>query len=158
MRTGNSNAAAVLLGTIPANGQVAERSRGDVTSPDAELEPLADVGIRTKGPVAAPDGSVYFVDLDIPSGGRIWRWDPVRREALALDESEAVSSYHVALVFLGIGEHDAFFEWLERARRERSTWMVWFHVSPSLHAVREDPRFREMARRMRLPEAVEPTL
>lgn len=60
-------AAAVLPGTLPASGQVAEPSPGDVIAPNAELELLVDVGIRTEGPVAAADGSVYFVDLDIPS-------------------------------------------------------------------------------------------
>jgi gluconolactonase len=86
------SAAAVLLGTIPASGQVAEPLRRDLIAPGVDLELLADVGIRTEGPVAAPDGSIYFVDLDIPDGGRIWRWDPVRREARPFREPSGVAA------------------------------------------------------------------
>jgi len=62
-----------------------------------------------------------------------------------------VSSYHVALVCLGLGRHDEMFSWLERAYAERSTWMVWFHITPGFDPVRQDHRFQDLISRMRLP-------
>lgn len=94
-----------------------------------------------------------FLGWAYGSAGREGDARRVLSELLMQHESQAVSSYHVALVFLGIRDYDAFFEWIERAYQERSTWMVWFHVSPSLDAVRRDPRFREMVGRMRLPNS-----
>jgi hypothetical protein len=70
-----------------------------------------------------------------------------------LSEARAgyVSSYHVALVYLGLGQLDDFFVWLHRAYEERSVWMVWFHIVASLDPARSDPRFADLADRMGLP-------
>jgi serine/threonine-protein kinase len=62
-----------------------------------------------------------------------------------------VSSYHVAMVCLGLGRYDEMFSWLERAYAERSTWMVWFHITPTFDPVRQDHRFQDLISRMRLP-------
>ena len=70
---------------------------------------------------------------------------------LELAETEYVSSYHVALVYLGLGDLDGFFEWLRRAHAERSMWLVWFHITPDLDPAREDPRFAALAEEMGLP-------
>ena len=70
---------------------------------------------------------------------------------LAQDAPGAISAYHTALVFLGLGRHDEFFEWLERAFTEKSAWMAWFHITASLDPVRDDQRFRDLANRMRFP-------
>ncbi|MEN8374575.1 MAG: tetratricopeptide repeat protein [Gemmatimonadota bacterium] len=67
------------------------------------------------------------------------------------DRWEARSSFHVAMVYLGLGDRDGFFSWLDRAMEERSPWMVWFHVTPSLDAAAGDPRYGEVLRRLHLP-------
>jgi gluconolactonase len=54
-------------------------AQGPVIPASAKPELLVDVGQRTEGPAPAADGSVYFVDLDIQSGGRIHRWEPSTR-------------------------------------------------------------------------------
>lgn len=63
---------------VAALGSVSGQSPNPLP-PSAKPELLAEVGQRTEGPAAGPDGSVYFVDLDIANGGRIWRWDPRTR-------------------------------------------------------------------------------
>jgi hypothetical protein len=47
----------------------------------------------------------------------------------------------VALAYLGLGEHDPFFEWLERTAENRSRDLVLMEVLPVMDAVRHDPRF-----------------
>ena len=49
--------------------------------------------------------------------------------------------YHIALVHIGLGELDAAFAWLEKARLARDEHMVWLQVDPKLDPLREDPRF-----------------
>lgn len=48
------------------------------------------------------------------------------------------------MVYLGLGDRDAAFEWLGRAFRERSDWLVCLHVHPYFDAVRAGPRFRSL--------------
>ncbi len=48
-----------------------------------------------------------------------------------------VSSFELALVYLGLGERDKAFERLEQAYRERSDMLVYLRVDPRLDAVRQ---------------------
>jgi len=67
---------------------------------------------------------------------------------------EYVSAIHVALVNLELGLYDEFFVWLDRAIAERSTWLVWIHITPSFEPVWDDPRFLDTLRRLGLEEFV----
>lgn len=49
--------------------------------------------------------------------------------------------FAVALGYLGLGERDSFFAWLERAAENRSRDLVLLEVLPVMDAVRHDPRF-----------------
>jgi tetratricopeptide (TPR) repeat protein len=63
-----------------------------------------------------------------------------------------VTSYGIALVYAGLGQHDAAFACLDRAFDERSHWLVWLRLDPRWNALRADPRFSELVRRMRFPQ------
>ncbi len=63
---------------------------------------------------------------------------------------EYVPSYWIALIYLGLGEKDETFAWLERAYQERSSWLAWAKVEPRFDSVRSDPRFSSLLRRMGL--------
>jgi TolB-like protein/Flp pilus assembly protein TadD len=63
-----------------------------------------------------------------------------------------IAPFDFALIYLGLGEKDSAFEWLEKAYDDRSTWLFWINVDPRLDPVRNDPRFRNLLRRMRLAE------
>lgn len=52
--------------------------------------------------------------------------------------------YNIALVYLALGELDAAFEWLEKARLARDEHMAWLQVDPKLDSVRDDPRFHRL--------------
>ncbi len=56
-----------------------------------------------------------------------------------------------AYVCLGLDDRDCYFEYLEKAFAERSNYIAYLSVEPSAKlygAVRNDPRFREMVRRL----------
>jgi hypothetical protein len=62
-----------------------------------------------------------------------------------------VSPIASAYVCLGLGDTDCYFHCLEKAFEERSNYLAYLSVGPSpklYPAVRSDPRFQEMVRRL----------
>ena len=59
-----------------------------------------------------------------------------------------VSPYSLALAYGVMGEKDMAFEWLEIAYRDRSEYMVPMRIDPKIDAIKDDPRFRDLVRRM----------
>ena len=59
-----------------------------------------------------------------------------------------VSPYSIALVYVGLGDKDHAFEWLERAYAERSPQLVVLKVEPRLDGIRSDPRFGALMAKM----------
>jgi TolB-like protein/Tfp pilus assembly protein PilF len=58
-----------------------------------------------------------------------------------------VSSYCRALVYMGLGEKDLAFQWLERAFEERSEMIPWLKVGADCDSLRSDPRFYSLLNR-----------
>jgi DNA-binding SARP family transcriptional activator len=67
-----------------------------------------------------------------------------------LSKHRYVSSYRVAAIYLGLGETERAFEWLERAAHERDGWLVWLNVDPVFDHLRSHPRFTDLVRRVGL--------
>ena len=63
---------------------------------------------------------------------------------------EYVSPLDVALVYAVMGAKDQAFEWLEKAYKERSAWLVFIGIEPGLDPLRSDSRFTELLRRIGL--------
>jgi len=63
-----------------------------------------------------------------------------------------VSAYDIALVHTGFGDKERAFEWFEKAYQERSSALIWLKVDARLDRLRSDQRFRDLMRRVRLPE------
>ena len=77
-----------------------------------------------------------------------------RRIAEALGQppqgDEEVPAFFVALVYAGLGDTDAAFEWLERAYRDRSGSVRYLKIEPRLDPLRSDPRFQALMQRVGL--------
>jgi tetratricopeptide (TPR) repeat protein len=106
--------------------------------------------------------------LSISAGDRALELMLARAYALSGDKGKArailtriekesrktyVSPYYVALAYAGLHDSDRAFGWLQEAARERNSWLIWLAVDPRLDALRTDPRFDELVRRVGL-EAV----
>jgi len=61
-----------------------------------------------------------------------------------------VSSYSIAQAYMRMGEKEKAFAWLEKAYEEHDSGLVSLAVEPMFDAVRPDPRFRDILRRMKL--------
>lgn len=78
-----------------------------------------------------------------------------RAEALkALEELKAmskktyVSPGYVGIAYQALGDSDAEFAWLAKGYDERAEWLLWLTVDPLFDSQRNDPRFRDLVRRV----------
>jgi len=68
-----------------------------------------------------------------------------------LAKQKYVAPYFFAGIHIGIGENDHALEYLERAYEEKSHWLIYLHMDPSMDTLRDNPHFRDLIRRVGLP-------
>jgi serine/threonine protein kinase/tetratricopeptide (TPR) repeat protein len=68
-----------------------------------------------------------------------------------LAKQKYVAPYFFAGIHIGLGENDRAMEYLARAYAERSHWLIYLHIDPSMDGLRPDARFQELLRRIGLP-------
>jgi len=56
--------------------------------------------------------------------------------------------------YVGLGDYDQAFAWFERAYQEKSNILQWIKVEPFPDAMRDDPRFADLLRRVGLDQAL----
>jgi tetratricopeptide (TPR) repeat protein len=73
-----------------------------------------------------------------------------REEALAIPNRLEGESAHYprATILAGLGEHDGAIDALDRAVEAHSWFLVQLGVDPQFDSLREDPRFRQIKRKM----------
>ena len=57
-----------------------------------------------------------------------------------------VSAYHIAEVYLGLGNKDLAYKWLDQAYENRDVELVWLRVSPVFDSLRSESRFTDLSR------------
>jgi TolB-like protein len=68
-----------------------------------------------------------------------------------LAKQRYVSPYFFAGIHIGLGEDDCAIEYLEKAYEERSHWLIYLHIDPSMDSLRYNARFKDLLRRVALP-------
>lgn len=63
-----------------------------------------------------------------------------------------VSLYNMAVVYAGLNDKNQAFEWLDRAHEARSFGMTQLKAETVLDNLRSDPRYKDLLKRMGLPE------
>jgi tetratricopeptide (TPR) repeat protein len=58
---------------------------------------------------------------------------------------------YLAELYTALGNKDEAMRWLERGYREHDAWLALLKVWPRFDALRSDPRFQELVRRMNFP-------
>lgn len=86
----------------------------------------------------------------LASAGRSDEVEPILDDLITRSKKEYVPSYWVAMIYIGMGNFDCAFEWLNRAVEERSSWLAWIKVEPRFEGLRSDPRFDELIAKMGL--------
>ena len=62
------------------------------------------------------------------------------------------TAYHCAAIHAALGERAEAFEWLDKARQGRFSSLYLIMIRQEFEALHEDPRFRDLLRKMDLPE------
>ncbi|MFL6276525.1 MAG: protein kinase domain-containing protein [Blastocatellia bacterium] len=91
--------------------------------------------------------------------GYIYAQAGKRAEAMAVAEElkeryarRQANGYDLARVYVGLGDKDQAFTWLEKDYQSHAAALPSYLTFPPLDALRDDPRFKEMLKRMNLPE------
>jgi len=71
-------------------------------------------------------------------------------ELLDLSRQRYVSPQSIVAVYVGLGDRDKAFEWLEKCYQERANSLTWLNASPADNPIRSDPRFDDLLRRIGL--------
>jgi TolB-like protein/Tfp pilus assembly protein PilF len=110
---------------------------------DLALEALANAG-RFSG------GNSKVVGLRGYILAKIGRHDEARQVITTLDSisrERYIPPYASALIHAGLNEHDATFQWLDRAFEARDVHLIFLPVDPKWNAFRTDPRFAALLQR-----------
>ena len=126
--------------------QVAQTRLGDAYERQGRFAEAAAAFRRSRE--LGPENSEPVAGLAhaLAVGGRKAEARDVLAELLALSPQRYVSAFDVALVHAGLADQDAVFHWLQKAREERASGLVYLDVDPRLDGLRADSRFRELLR------------
>ncbi|HLM24382.1 MAG TPA: winged helix-turn-helix domain-containing protein [Pyrinomonadaceae bacterium] len=97
-------------------------------------------------------GALGILGLAYGLAGRKADANKVLNELLKLNESRYVTPAALVNVYIGLGDKDQAFAWLEKAYEERSNYVAYLKVFPIVDPLRSDPRFADLVRRVGLPE------
>jgi len=84
--------------------------------------------------------------------GRRREAEEVIRKFKDIAKTQYVASYYVASIYTALSERDEAFAELEKAYAERDYLLPRLKIDPFMDPLRDDPRFKDLVRRMALPQ------
>lgn len=139
-----------LLELYPKSGIVPERLGWSYLQKGMFVEAIENLEL---GRVQSPRQTqiLWMLGHAYATAGRTAEARDVLSQLHEMREASYLSPYGIALVHVGLGEHDDAFAWLERAYDDRIGWMVFLDVEPRWDPLRNDPRFEDLIGRMGFP-------
>jgi tetratricopeptide (TPR) repeat protein len=107
---------------------------------------ISEKYLQTDLRMLAPAGYAYA-----KSGQRQKAEETIARWKEA-EKREYVLNYWVAVTYAALGERDAAFAELEKAYRARDWFLQRLKTDPFMEPLRGDPRYKDMLKRLNLPE------
>ena len=68
----------------------------------------------------------------------------------SLSARRYVSPFYLALLYIGLGDHEQAIAWLDRGYDDRSNNMIFLNVVPQFDSLRTEPRFQDLRHRIGL--------
>jgi tetratricopeptide (TPR) repeat protein len=65
-------------------------------------------------------------------------------------KKEYIPPCYIAGIYVGLGDSDRAFEWLEKAYSDRSEWLPYLNIEHMFEPIRDDPRFGELVEKVGL--------
>jgi serine/threonine-protein kinase len=126
------------LGSVyNANGMYAEAI--DLSEKSLQSDPTNQVQLGLAGYAYA-------------KSGRRFKAEEVITKFSQIAKTQYVMSYRIANIYAALGDKDKAFAELDKAFENRDWELHRLKVDPLMDPVRDDPRFREMLKRLNLPE------
>jgi serine/threonine protein kinase/tetratricopeptide (TPR) repeat protein len=119
----------------------------------AQLERYPEAIAAGKKAVEISGGSSLYMSYLGWTYGRAGKDEEARKileELQELSNKQYVSPYLIATVYLGLGEYDKAFEWLDKAYEDRCEFLSYIKTDAVFDPVREDPRFAELLKKIGL--------
>jgi TolB-like protein/DNA-binding winged helix-turn-helix (wHTH) protein/Tfp pilus assembly protein PilF len=85
--------------------------------------------------------------------GRMGRVEEARTLLSSVLSRTDAPSYYIALAYVGLGDKDNAFRWLDKTLEERAGPFNELNADPMFDPLRADPRFPSLLRRMGLPDS-----
>ena len=63
-------------------------------------------------------------------------------------QDQGASPYEIAVLHLGLGEHEQAIDWLEKAYEARDSHLIYINKGPRFDPLRGNPRFIELLNRI----------
>ena len=104
--------------------------------------------------VALSDGSPTMraaLAQTLAVAGEQMRANQILDDLVELSPKKYVSPYFLSGICTGLGQQDRAIEYLEKAHQERSHWLLYLHIDPSMDLLRSNPSFQDLLRRVGLP-------
>ena len=95
-------------------------------------------------------GALGILGLVYGLAGRKDDATKVLHELLELNKQRYVTPAALANVYIGLGDKERAFFWLEKAYEERSNYIAWMKVFPIVDPLRSDPRFASLLQKVGL--------
>ena len=95
--------------------------------------------------ISGMPGYVYAI------AGHISQAKKELEELKRLRKTEYISAVSLAYICAGLGERDEALSWLEEGYEERAFQMQMLQLDPRLESLRDNPRFKELVRKVGLP-------
>ncbi len=95
-------------------------------------------------------GALGILGLVYGLAGRKAEAKRILNELLELNKSRYVTPAALVNVYVGLGDKEQTFVWLEKAYQERSNFVAYLKVFPLLDPLRSDKRFDDLVRRVGL--------
>jgi serine/threonine-protein kinase len=108
------------------------------------IQLLEQISASNKWLAAAPLGYAYA-----KAGRRNDAWK-ILAEMDALPKSENLPAQERALIYLGLGDNDSTFVWLEKSYEDRFPSILALTSDPIFDSLKSDPRFAVLARKINL--------
>lgn len=95
-------------------------------------------------------GALGILGLVYGMAGRKDDATKILNELLELNKQRYVTPAALVNVYIGLGDKEQAFFWLEKAYEERSNYIVYLNVFPIVDPLRSDPRFASLIQRVGL--------
>ena len=120
--------------TFAEKGQLQEAVEELKKAGDFTAEPYATIGYIYARMGRAADARKVIADLQEQSKKRY------------------VAPSNFAKIYIGLGDEDQAFAWLEKGYQQRDVWLTFLRGDPTFDSLRSDPRFRGLVRRIGPPQ------